>query len=138
MQWLVERKDQDPAKRPSVLTVFDLWLGDVRKIQLHRVTDCPCCGQKQFPFLEGKHSTDAQVLCGKNAVQVQVPSGIRLQLAELARRLRAEGEVVETPFLVRFSKGNSTLTVFADGRAIVHGTEDPAEARKIYQRWVGG
>ena len=138
MQWLVERKDQDPAKRPSVLTVFDLWLGDVRKIQLHRVADCPCCGQKKFPFLEGKHSTDAQVLCGKNAVQVQVPTGIQLQLPELARRLRVEGEVVETPFLVRFSKGNSTLTVFADGRAIVHGTEDPAEARKIYQRWVGG
>jgi len=39
---------------------------------------------------------------------------------------------------VRFSQDNCTLTVFADGRAVVHGTEDPAVARKIYQRWVGG
>jgi adenylyltransferase/sulfurtransferase len=71
-------------------------------------------------------------------VQVQVPSGIRVQLQDLARKLRGEGDVVETPFLVRFSKDNCTLTVFADGRAMVHGTEDPAVARKIYQRWVGG
>ena len=138
LQWIVERKDQDPSKRPSTLTVFDLWLGDVRKIQLHRVPNCSCCHQKQFPFLEGKHSTDAQVMCGKNAVQVQVPSGIRVQLQDLARKLRGEGDVVETPFLVRFSRDNCTLTVFADGRAMVHGTEDPAVARKIYQRWVGG
>jgi adenylyltransferase/sulfurtransferase len=138
VQWLVERKEQDPAKRPSVLTVFDLWLGDVRKIQLHRVPSCPCCGQKQFPFLDGQHSTDAQVMCGKNAVQVQVSSGIRIDLPELAEKLKSQGEVVATPFLVRFSQDNCTLTVFADGRAVVHGTEDPAVARKIYQRWVGG
>jgi hypothetical protein len=30
------------------------------------------------------------------------------------------------------------MTVFADGRAVIHGTENPAEARKIYQRWIGG
>jgi adenylyltransferase/sulfurtransferase len=101
------------------------------------VPDCPCCGRKEFPFLDGQHSTDVQVMCGKNSVQVQVPSGTRIQLAELAQRLRPHGEVVETPFLVRFSQGGSTLSVFADGRAVVHGTEDPVQARKIYQRWVG-
>jgi adenylyltransferase/sulfurtransferase len=137
MKWLVERKDQDATKRPSVLSVFDLWIGDVRKIQLHRVPNCPCCGQKNFQFLDGKHTTDTQVMCGKNAVQVQVPEGIRLQLPELAEKLRAQGDVVETPFLIRFSKDNCTLTVFADGRAVVQGTEDPGVARKIYQRWVG-
>jgi adenylyltransferase/sulfurtransferase len=29
------------------------------------------------------------------------------------------------------------LTVFADGRAIVKGTDDPAMARKIYAQYVG-
>ena len=137
VQWIVERKDSDATRRPSVLSVFDLWHGDVRKIQLKKVPDCPCCSRKEFPFLDGQHSTDVQVMCGKNSVQVQVPSGTRIQLAELAQRLRPHGEVVETPFLVRFSQGGSTLSVFADGRAVVHGTEDPVQARKIYQRWVG-
>ena len=30
------------------------------------------------------------------------------------------------------------LTVFSDGRAIVKGTEEPARARSIYARYVGG
>lgn len=138
VQWLVERKDDNASKRESLLTVFDLWMGEVRNIKLHKSPNCPCCGDKQFPFLEGKHSTDAQVMCGKNAVQVQVPAGIRLQLGELASRLRGLGDVVETPFLVRFTQEGTTMTVFADGRAVIHGTENPAEARKIYQRWIGG
>ena len=138
VRWLVERKDDVAAKRESMLTVFDLWMGDVRNIRLHKSANCPCCSEKQFPFLEGKHSTDAQVMCGKNAVQIQVPIDGRLNLGELAERLRREGEVVETPFLVRFTQEDKTMTVFADGRAVVHGTENPAEARKIYQRWIGG
>lgn len=138
VQWIVERKDQDAPQRPSILNVFDLWLGDVRKIQLHRVANCPCCVQKQFSFLEGNHSTDAQVMCGKNAVQIQVPDGIQVRLPDLAKKLRSFGQVVETPFLVKFSTDNWMITVFGDGRAMVHGTEDPTEARKIYQRWVGG
>jgi len=138
LQWIVQRRDQECAQRTSVLNVFDLWLGDVRKIQVPRLADCPCCGRKQFPFLDGKHSTDAQVMCGKNSVQIQVPEGVTVQLDELAKKLRPLGRVIETPFLVKFSADNCTLTVFRDGRAMVHGTEDPAEARKIYQRWVGG
>ena len=138
VQWLVERKGEDCPTRESSLTVFDLWVGDIRNIKLNRNIDCECCGKKQFPFLEGSHSTDTQVLCGKNSVQVSVPPGNRIDLVQLAKGLREHGKVVETPFLVRFSEGSSTLTVFADGRAIVHGTEDPAVARKIYQRWVGG
>jgi adenylyltransferase/sulfurtransferase len=30
-----------------------------------------------------------------------------------------------------------SLTVFPDGRALVHGTTDPAAARSIYAKYVG-
>ncbi len=39
--------------------------------------------------------------------------------------------------LLRFSTGSLTLSVFADGRAIIQGTTDPAIARSLYARYIG-
>jgi len=36
------------------LTKFDLWTGQIQRIDLSRAcakTDCPCCGRRQFEFL---------------------------------------------------------------------------------------
>jgi adenylyltransferase/sulfurtransferase len=30
------------------------------------------------------------------------------------------------------------LTIFPDGRAIISGTDDPAVARSVYARYIGG
>jgi len=30
------------------------------------------------------------------------------------------------------------LTIFPDGRAIIRGTSDPAVARSLYSRYIGG
>jgi adenylyltransferase/sulfurtransferase len=38
---------------------------------------------------------------------------------------------------VRLDVAGYRLTFFADGRAIVAGTSDPAEARSIYSRYIG-
>ena len=129
------------------LRIFDLWAGDVRKIRVPRnVTSnasvfqpgCKTCVQNQFDFLDGKVGTVARVLCGRDAVQIQSSGRSRLDLALLSKRLRQEGQVTETPFLVRFANPPYVVSVFADGRAIVQGTENPDEARKIYARWIGG
>jgi molybdopterin-synthase adenylyltransferase len=40
-------------------------------------------------------------------------------------------------FLLRFRVPPYELTVFADGRAIVKGTKDPAVARSLYARYIG-
>jgi adenylyltransferase/sulfurtransferase len=40
-------------------------------------------------------------------------------------------------YLVRFSADGKEITIFSDGRAIVNGTDDVAEARSIYARFVG-
>jgi adenylyltransferase/sulfurtransferase len=38
---------------------------------------------------------------------------------------------------LRFERGEYTVTVFADGRALVHGTTDVALARSLYARFIG-
>ena len=40
-------------------------------------------------------------------------------------------------FVLRFRLPPHELTLFADGRAIVKGTDDPALARSLVARWFG-
>jgi molybdopterin-synthase adenylyltransferase len=62
---------------------------------------------------------------------------VALDLALLGRRLAAAGRVTATEHLVRLLVGEHELTVFGDGRAIVKGTSDLAQARSLYARYVG-
>ncbi len=126
------------------LRVFDLWEGNIRKIRVpqnkangHSAAGCKTCVRREFDFLDGKVGTTARPLCGRGAVQIQSAGRENIDLAVLANRLRSEGNVIETPFLVRFTHQTYVLSVFGDGRAIVNGTENPDEARKIYARFIG-
>jgi molybdopterin/thiamine biosynthesis adenylyltransferase len=144
MKWIVRGASEqalDPTSPPAMasqLTIFELWSGEVRNVTLHRMEDCPTCVQRKLEFLTGAGVSDAKVLCGKNAVQIHVPQGRGVDLGVLSERLRKTGEVVETPFLIRFTVDSYRISVFPDGRGIVHGTENPEEARKIFARWIGG
>ena len=55
--------------------------------------------------------------------------------------IAAHGKVRVNDFLLRADlvDGNKSyeLSLFPDGRAIVKGTDDPAEARAVYARYVG-
>ena len=46
-------------------------------------------------------------------------------------------DVRHNDFLLRFRVPPYEVTVFADGRAIIKGTKDPAVARSLYARYVG-
>ena len=128
------------------LRVFDLWAGEVRKISVPRnlastesnvQLGCKACVQQELEFLDGSIGTQARVLCGRGAVQIQSTGRDSIDLAMLAERLRVEGDVTESAFLVRFSHHPYVITVFRDARAVIHGTENADEARKIYARWIG-
>jgi len=45
--------------------------------------------------------------------------------------------VRQNEFLLRFRVPPYELTVFADGRAVIKGTRDPAVARSLYARYIG-
>lgn len=122
------------------LQVFDLWQGTHRTISLEALRnnqECQACQRSDFEFLDGRRSAAASVLCGKNAVQIQPPTTQRLNLSEMSERLRSYGQLQINAFLLRVNIDNLQLTLFADGRAIVSGTEEPAVARALYARIVG-
>jgi adenylyltransferase/sulfurtransferase len=124
------------ALLPGVVTV-DLWAGTFEVMDLRaQPPSCPACTQGRFEYAEGAAAGSA-VLCGRDAVQVRAPRGTRLDLASLAGRLAAVGDVSANEYLVRFRGDDGELVVFADGRAIVKGVKDAAQARSVYARYVG-
>jgi adenylyltransferase/sulfurtransferase len=122
------------------LLAFDLWSNSVQRLRLRREeisSGCPACDRGEFEFLDRRRGARVTTLCGRNAVQVHPGEGLEADLAALETRLRALGPVQRNPFLLRAEIEGLLLTVFADGRAIVTGTDDEARARSIYDRYVG-
>lgn len=123
-----------------MLNVFDLWDNRIRPVGLSGLadrTDCPACGQQNFEWLEGRRGGQSAVLCGRNAVQLSFAESHPLDLPAVAENLRALGRVEANAYLVRANIEAFTFTLFQDGRCIVHGTSDPAEARTLHARYIG-
>jgi molybdopterin-synthase adenylyltransferase len=93
--------------------------------------------RREFIYLEGEAQPHI-TMCGRDSVQIH-ERGRRLDLDELGRRItKASPDAVQhNEFLLRFRISTYEMTVFADGRAIVKGTKDPAVARSLYARYVG-
>jgi adenylyltransferase/sulfurtransferase len=128
------------ADKPEALTgrlvSCDVWSGKFQSIRVARNPHCRACGRREFTFLDG-HAQPHITMCGRDSVQIHERSR-RLDLGELSRRLSsaAAAEVRGNDFLLRCRIPPYELTVFADGRAIVKGTQDPAVARSLYARYV--
>lgn len=114
----------------------DVWSGKFQSIRVARNPDCRACVQHDFTFLQGEAQPHI-TMCGRDSVQIHERNR-RLNLGELGRRLAAfTSEVRNNEFLVRFRVAPYEVTVFADGRAIIKGTKDPAVARSLYARYIG-
>ena len=122
---------------PGLVTV-DLWAGsfDVTDLR-HQAPSCPACTAGRFDYADSPRGSSAAVLCGRDAVQIHAVPGTRVDLPGLASRLRAAGTVVANEHLVRFQANGADLVVFADGRVIVKGVSDAAQARSVYAKYVG-
>src|SRR5690606_26442013 len=123
------------------LLSVDLWQGRFHTLKLDATpeADCPCCGQRDFAFLNVSGGQGAS-LCGRDAVQVYAAANRRLDLPAVADRLESAGKVQSNPYVVRCNlsePGGITLPVFPDGRVIVTGLRDSARARAICARFIG-
>jgi adenylyltransferase/sulfurtransferase len=124
---------------------LDVWSNAFHQVKVDRAYeagDCPCCKHRRFEFLEGKAGSSTTTLCGRDAVQLtHRQSGAKLDFDSLAARLRAHGKVNANQFMLRADVTDNgkpyELTVFADGRAIVKGTQETAVARSVYAKYVG-
>ena len=119
------------------LVSCDIWSGKFQSIRVARNPECRACSRREFTYLEGQAQPHI-TMCGRDSVQIHERSR-RIDLHELGRRLAnvAANEVRSNDFLLRCSISPYELTVFADGRAIVKGTQDPAVARSLYARYIG-
>jgi molybdopterin-synthase adenylyltransferase len=132
VKWIVGARD----KMRRTLLSCDVWNNEWSEVAAGMPrADCAVCGQRDFARLRGEgrpHIT----LCGRNSVQIHERSR-PLDLAEMEVRLRPHGTVRRNELLLRFERGAHTMTLFADGRAIIQGTTDVAVARSLYARFVG-
>jgi adenylyltransferase/sulfurtransferase len=127
----------DAAVTRGIFTC-DVWRGSYAVLTDRRgpAADCPVCAGHAYPALElGEPAT--VTLCGRDAVQVDLPERRALDLDALAARLAAAAsDVVRTPHLLRFAADGARFSVFPTGRALVFGVQDPLRARALYDRWV--
>jgi molybdopterin-synthase adenylyltransferase len=119
------------------LVSTDVWSGGFQSIRVARQQNCRACMRHEFTYLDGEAQPHI-TMCGRDSVQIH-ERGRSLDLEELGRRiLKASADSVQhNEFLLRFRVATYEMTVFADGRAIVKGTKDPAVARSLYARYVG-
>jgi adenylyltransferase/sulfurtransferase len=121
-------------------TVIDLWDNAIRQIKLDNFKadgECPTCSGREFPWLSGERGSHTAVLCGRNSVQLSFPGREAISLEALADKLSAVGTVTRNRFLIRAAIEPYSITVFADGRAVIGGTEEIAEARSVYSKYIG-
>jgi molybdopterin/thiamine biosynthesis adenylyltransferase len=115
---------------------LDLWTSERSEISTSQPRPgCTVCGQRLFSHLAGEgrpHIT----LCGRNSVQIHEHHR-PVDFAAMRDRLAPHGQVRFNDLLLRFERGPHTLTLFADGRAIIQGTTDVTLARSLYARFIG-
>lgn len=117
---------------------LDVWTGEHRRLKASRDPNCPCCARRNFDWAEGRRGgRAAEPLCGGGAVQV--PAGESApDLAATAARLGDSVEAIQlAASFLRFRREDLEVFLFADGRALVRGTEDPGRARAVLSETIG-
>ena len=132
LKFLVGAKD----KMRRTLLGRDLWTNDQAEISAATPRAlCTVCQKRDFAHLRGEDRPQI-TLCGRNSVQIHEHHR-PVDFAEMQQRLEPHGKVNFNRLLLRFERGEYTLTVFADGRALVQGTTDMSLARSLYARLIG-
>jgi molybdopterin/thiamine biosynthesis adenylyltransferase len=118
------------------LISYDVWSGRFQSVRVARNPECRACARREFVYLQGAAQPHI-TMCGRDSVQIHERNRV-LDLGALRARLAPSvADVCHNEFLLRFRVPPYEMTVFADGRAILKGTKDPAVARTLYARYIG-
>ena len=129
------------------LLSFDLWnpapgsTGYIDRSEISAATPrpgCEVCGQRIFTHLAGENRAHI-TLCGRDSVQIHEHHR-PVDFAAMRARLSSHADIQDlrsNDLILRFRRGHHTVTLFADGRAIVQGTTDITVARSLYARFIG-
>lgn len=128
------------AVRTSFVS-FDLWRNQYSSMKMSRAKDpgCLSCGEhREYPYLNAENMTKTSVLCGRDTVQIRPPHSGGVDLSDMAGKLKALGyEVKGNPYLLSAEMETNRFVLFQDGRALIHGTKDIAQAKSLYNRLLG-
>jgi len=125
-----------PEALHNRLVSCDVWTGRFQSVRVARNPGCRACIRRDLTYLSGD-SQPHITMCGRDSVQIHERSR-SLDLAALRQRLApTAADVRQNDFLLTFRVEPYQMTVFADGRAILKGTKDPAVARSLYARYIG-
>jgi sulfur carrier protein ThiS adenylyltransferase len=123
-----------------IMQSMDIWKSEKAEINVDRLKnkDCPTCGKHAtFPYLSFENQTKTDVLCGRDAVQLRPGLLGTFSLDRFVEKLRGiVTNSIANPYLLSCSFEGHRLVLFKDGRAIIHGTNDPKRARVIYNRLI--
>ena len=126
------------AALSNALGTIDVWTNEYQFVRMGLPNaECPCCKHHQFSSLEARTDGLTVSLCGRQTVQVHPSKGLAKPLAEIADRLKRVGDVRHNGNLLRLDLGDVQVSLFANGRALIHGVEDEAAAKSIYSRYIG-
>lgn len=118
---------------------IDLWNRMFKAISLDHLEKNPCtgCRDKDYPYLNRRAGSHAVMLCGRNSVQIFQQGSGEIDLKKLAEKLSPRGPITVNEYLLKYSAEPYEITVFTNGRAIVKGTEDEAQAKSLYAKHIG-
>lgn len=117
---------------------FDLWSKEFRSISLQNAApSCSGCLQKEYPFLESDSMMETVKMCGRNAVQINSAFSERIDFGKVAEKLAGQVPVEYNDYVLSIHPAPFEIMIFANGRAIVKGTEDAGQAKSLYARYIG-
>ncbi len=115
---------------------FEMLSPAVDDLLLSKREACPACGKREFSHLAARPDQVVE-LCGRDVLQVRPAQGTTVDLSAVEKRLAGSVEARRVDSALRFHAEGHDVVVFADGRALIHGTEDPGRAKAIYARYIG-
>lgn len=120
------------------LTHLDVWKNEFRSVNMGGAKEsCRCCHHREFTALLSQSDGLTVSMCGRQTIQVRPSTGFTVPLSEMSTRLSQFGEVRYNSNLLRLNLGEIQITLFADGRALIHGIEEESTARSLYARYIG-
>jgi adenylyltransferase/sulfurtransferase len=118
------------------LIMLDVWANSFQALEIKPRASCPACSGR-YEFLEAGFQIKASSLCGQSrSVQVVNTRLGQIDLGKLASRLKNAENVRSRDWALQFSLQGQDVAVFKDGRVIIKGTEDEAQALEFYRRQV--
>ncbi|QLK86642.1 ThiF family adenylyltransferase [Staphylococcus sp. 17KM0847] len=120
------------------LTYGDIWEGLHQSYGFSRLQrkTCTTCGESPtYLYMKREQHVDYAVLCGRDTVQYQHPSLSYKQMIDYleARHIRYH----TNGYLIQFMFDTYRIVAFQNGRLLIHGMREPAQAQTLIRKLFG-